>query len=95
MSWIDSVRDTIAFGKTQKAQGLMIEALASVDPARLNELPIKLDLIGNPGLPQPSAHLPAHRLARYCAASPYSSSDPNGFAPLTSLQYTHGVSGVR
>lgn len=41
----ESIRDVIAFPKTQKAQCLMTEAPSAVEPQQLKELRIKLDLI--------------------------------------------------
>ena len=42
---VESIRDVIAFPKTQKAQCPMIDAPSPVMPAQLRELSIKLDLI--------------------------------------------------
>jgi aspartyl-tRNA synthetase len=41
----DSIRDVIAFPKTQKAQCPLTEAPSHVDPAQLKELRIRLDKI--------------------------------------------------
>jgi len=40
----ESIRDVVAFPKTQRAQDLMTQAPSAVDPAQLKELHIKLDL---------------------------------------------------
>jgi aspartyl-tRNA synthetase len=40
----ESIRDVVAFPKTQRAQDLMTKAPSSVDPAQLKELHIKVDL---------------------------------------------------
>jgi len=40
----ESIRDVVAFPKTQRAQDLMTKAPSAVDPAQLKELHIKVDL---------------------------------------------------
>jgi len=40
----ESIRDVVAFPKTQRAQDLMTKAPSAVDPAQLKDLHIKLDL---------------------------------------------------
>jgi aspartyl-tRNA synthetase len=40
----ESIRDVVAFPKTQRAQDLMTKAPSAVDPAQLKELHIKIDL---------------------------------------------------
>jgi aspartyl-tRNA synthetase len=40
----DSIRDVVAFPKTQRAQDLMTKAPSAVDPAQLKDLHIKVDL---------------------------------------------------
>jgi len=40
----ESIRDVVAFPKTQRAQDLMMKAPSAVDPAQLKDLHIKLDL---------------------------------------------------
>lgn len=45
MSHKDTIRDVIAFPKTQSASDLMIKAPAAVSPAQLKELHIKLDVV--------------------------------------------------
>lgn len=45
MSHKETIRDVIAFPKTQSASDLMIKAPAAVSPAQLKELHIKLDIV--------------------------------------------------
>jgi aspartyl-tRNA synthetase len=45
LSGSSSIRDVIAFPKTQKATCLMTEAPSRVDPKQLNELMIKTDIV--------------------------------------------------
>jgi len=44
LSGASSIRDVIAFPKTQRAQDLLTKAPAPVEPAQLRELHLKIDL---------------------------------------------------
>lgn len=46
----DSIRDVIAFPKTQRGSCLMTEAPSAIDQAQLNELALKLDIIDEESL---------------------------------------------